>query len=165
MTFKTLAAAAALSLLSTALWAHEFKVGNLEIVHPMAFETAPMAMTGVGFMTIINSGTEADRLIAVRADFPKVGIHESVVTDGVNRMLPVEAIELAPGETVSLEPGGRHVMFMGLNGRQFKEGEEFPATLVFERAGELPVTFKIGKPSEGMDMKMQHGDHTTAPSN
>ncbi|MFN3847319.1 MAG: copper chaperone PCu(A)C [Paracoccaceae bacterium] len=163
MNLKTLAAAAALSFISTALLAHDFKIGDLTVDHPMAFETAPSAMAGGGFMTITNTGTEADRLIAVRADFPKVEIHQTVVTDGVGQMLPVEAIDIAPGATVTLQPGSYHVMFMGLQGRQLKEGEEVPATLVFERAGELPVVFSVEK--RPMGGNMQHGGHSMAPSN
>lgn len=163
MKFKTFAAAAAFSLLSAALMAQEFTAGDLIVDHPMAFETAPMAMAGGGFMTITNTGTVADRLIAVRADFPKVEIHETVEQDGVAKMLPVAAIDLAPGATVSLQPGGYHVMFMGLDGRQLKDGDEVPATLVFENAGDLPIVFMVEKRPEGM--QMQGGDHSMAPSN
>lgn len=166
MKFRTLAAAAVVGLLATPLWAHEYKVGALTVDHPMAFETAPMAMSGGGFMTITNNGAEADRLIAVRADFPKVEVHETMVADGVNRMPPAAAIDIAPGATVTLQPGGYHVMFMGLQGRQLKEGDEIPATLVFERAGELPIVFNVEKRPAGMGMKMRHGGHNShAPSN
>lgn len=94
---------------------------------------------------------------------PKVEIHQTVESDGVAQMLPVEAIEIAPGQTVTLQPGGFHVMFMGLDGRQLQEGEEVPATLVFEKAGELAVVFKVEKRSDGTTMK--HGDYNAAPSN
>ena len=163
MKFNVIAAAAAFCLMSSNVMAHEFKAGDLTVDHPMAFETAPMAMTGGGFMSITNTGDELDRLIAVRADFPKVEIHQTVEKDGVAQMLPVEAIEIAPGQTVTLQPGGFHVMFMGLDGRQLTEGEEVPATLVFEKAGDLAVVFKVEKRPEGMTMK--HGDHNAAPSN
>lgn len=139
--FKKLAFAAAVAVCSTQLWAHGFTVGDLEIGHPYAFETPPMAMAGGGFMTITNNGDTPDRLIDVRADFLKVEVHETVVTDGVAQMLPVEGIEVPPGETVTLQPGGYHVMFVGLEGRQLIEGESFTGTLVFEQAGEVEVEF------------------------
>lgn len=161
MKFNTIAVA--LSLLAAPLWAHGFEAGALKIDHPMAFETAPMAMTGGGFMTITNTGSEADRLIAVRADFPKVEIHQTIEKDGVARMLPVAAIDLAPGATVTLAPGGYHVMFMGLGDRQLKAGDAVPATLIFERAGAVDVVFSVEKRPEGMHM--QHGGHTAAPAN
>ncbi|MEI4263128.1 copper chaperone PCu(A)C [Roseovarius sp. D0-M9] len=136
---KKLVIIAACAVSSTALWAHEFTAGDLEIAHPYAFETPSMAMAGGGFMTITNTGDTADRLIEVRADFPKVAVHESVVTDGVGRMLPVDGVEIAPGASVTLKPGGLHVMFMGLKDRKLVSGKSFPATLVFERAGSCDV--------------------------
>ncbi len=149
--------AAAAGLLSTPLYAHDYTVGDLTIHHPVVFETAPMAMTGGGFMTITNSGTAADRLIGVEADFPRVEIHQTVVTDGIGRMLPVGAIDIAPGTSVTLQPGGYHVMFIGLEGRQLKDGDDVPATLLFETAGRLAVVFKVEKRPEGTGMTMQHG--------
>ncbi|MCB1428962.1 MAG: copper chaperone PCu(A)C, partial [Nitratireductor sp.] len=49
--------------------AHEYKLGNLEIIHPHARATAPGAPVSGGYMVIRNTGSEADRLIAGSADF------------------------------------------------------------------------------------------------
>jgi copper(I)-binding protein len=101
-------------------------------------------MSGAGYMTITNTGSEPDRLLALRADFPRVSLHGTQTdAQGVTRMVPVEGIAIAPGETVTLAPGGMHVMFMGLDGDPFEEGERIPATLVFERAGEIAVEFWV----------------------
>ena len=100
--FRQFALVAFCAAFSTSAVAHDFKVGDLEIDHPRSFETPPMAMTGGGFMTLTNTGDNADRLIAVRADFPRVEVHETVVTDGVGKMLPVEGIDIPAGETVTL---------------------------------------------------------------
>lgn len=159
--FRKLALLTAFTVFSTPLVAHEFTLGDLEIIHPYAFETPPMAMAGGGFMTIINTGDSADRLIAVRADFPRVELHETVVTDGVGRMLPVEGVELPAGETVTLQPGGYHVMFIGLKDRQLRDAETVPATLVFEKAGEVAVEFTIETRPKGTGMKMKHGHGKT----
>ena len=136
-------ATAMLALLPAALLAEDFTAGTLTISQPMAFETAPTAMAGGGYMTITNEGETSDRLIDVRAGYPRVEIHESFEEDGVARMRPVEALEIAPGETVALEPGGLHVMFMGLRDAPFVAGGEVPATLVFERAGEVEIVFDV----------------------
>ena len=45
-------------------------------------------------------------------------------------------------KAVKLEPGGLHVMFMGIKA-PFKEGESFPATLNFEKAGAVDVQFNV----------------------
>ncbi|WP_299963484.1 copper chaperone PCu(A)C [uncultured Roseobacter sp.] len=142
---KTLFATAAAVFLSLPglVSAHEYTVGDLSVDHPMAFNTAPTAKSGGGYLSITNGGETDDRLIAVRADFPKVELHTTEEKDGIARMMHVDAIEIPAGETVSLQPGGLHVMFMGLGGDGFEVGEQIPATLVFERAGELEVIFNI----------------------
>jgi copper(I)-binding protein len=57
-------------------------------------------------------------------------------------MVPVEAVEVPPGQTVTLAPGGMHVMFMGL-GAPLTEGEKIDAELVFEKAGRVEVQFNV----------------------
>ncbi len=132
--------------------AHEFKAGDLVIDHPMAFETAKTAMSGGGFFSVTNNGTETDRLIGVEADFPRVEVHDTEMTDGVARMFHVEGIDIPAGETITLAPGGMHVMFMGLNGDPLEVGEEIPAKLLFEKAGEVEVVFNVeARSDEGMD--------------
>lgn len=138
------------------LLAHGFELGSLTVGHPMVFETAPTSMAAGGYLTITNSGNAPDRLIGVRADFPRSEIHVTEEKDGVARMLPIEAVDLPPGETVAFEPGGMHVMFIGLGGDALEEGEEFPATLVFETAGELEVNFVVEKRSNSSVA----GDHS-----
>lgn len=137
--------------------AHEYKVGNLSVDHPFAYETPKVARAGGGYMMITNSGAEADRLIEVRAEFPQVMIHLSTVDDqGVARMEHVMALDIPAGETVELAPGGYHVMFMGLNGNPLEEGDKVPATLVFEKAGELEVVFNVEKRKHGSE---DHSNH------
>jgi len=155
-------AAAALSAALAALpaSAHEFTAGDLTIGHPYAFATAPGALAGGGFMTITNAGDSPDRLTGIRAGFPKVGLHQTVEKDGVASMEPVEAIEIPAGATVDLRPGGYHVMFMGLEGAPLVAGTMVPATLVFEKAGEVPIEFAVeprGAAAGGME-GMGHGD-------
>lgn len=156
MKLFSFAAAAALSLLAQTAIAHEFKVGDLIIDHPMALETFQTAMTGAGYLSVTNSGTEEDRLIAVEADFPRVMLHTSVTTNDIVTMSEVEGITIPAGETITLEPGGFHVMFMGLNGDPFEVGETFPATLVFEKAGRLDVVFNV----EARDGEAKQEDHS-----
>lgn len=133
-----------LAFMAVPATAHEVTTESLVIDHPYALETPATAMSGAGYMTITNSGSEPDRLLAVRADFPRVTLHGTETdAEGVTRMVPVEGITIAPGETVTLAPGGMHVMFMGLDGDPFEEGERIPATLLFERAGEIAVEFWI----------------------
>lgn len=132
-----------LLLLPGALAAHDYRVGELVIAHPFALETPRSAMTGAGYLTVSNTGANDDRLLAVTADFPRVTLHGTEVANDIATMRAQDGIPIAAGETVALEPGGHHVMFMGLDGDPFELGEEIPATLTFENAGNITVIFKV----------------------
>ena len=153
--FPTIAAVAAAAFAATAA-AHEFKAGDLTIGHPYAIETPPTAKSAAGYLSVTNAGTEPDRLLAVEAGVAKAEIHATETdASGVARMAPVGPIEIAPGETVTLEPRGLHVMFMGL-AAPWKAGDHVPATLVFETAGAVPIVFNVDARKEG---EADGGDH------
>lgn len=124
--------------------AHGYKLGELEIGHPWSRATPGQARTGAGYMTITNTGTAADRL--VKAETPVSGtteLHLMAVKDGVMTMREVDGgIAIPAGETVTLAPGGLHVMMMGLTSK-LVEGETFPLTLTFEKAGAITVEIKV----------------------
>lgn len=148
--------ALALGLGTTTVSGHEYGPPTLRIIHPMAFETAATAQAAAGYFAVVNRG-EDDRLIGVRADFPRVMLHNIEETDGVAKMIHVDAVDLPAGEVTPLQPGGYHVMFMGLNGDPFEVGEEIPATLIFENAGEIDVVFNVeARKTEAED----HSDHS-----
>ncbi|MDW3225211.1 MAG: copper chaperone PCu(A)C [Paracoccaceae bacterium] len=152
------AATAALLTMSSAAFAHEFKVGALVINHPMTFNTAATAKSGGGYLEVTNTGDTPDRLIGAKADFPRVELHTTEEKDGIARMMHVDGIDIPAGETVALEPGGYHVMFMGLGGDGFEVGEKIPATLIFENAGEVEVMFNVEE--RGNSDKTDHSGHT-----
>ena len=153
---RILALLAALTLAAPVL-AHDFNAGDLQIVHPHIPQPAATAKAAGGFMAIVNSGTEADRLIGVESAIAaKSEVHESRVdANGVGTMVHIEAIDLPPGETVNLQHGGYHIMFMGLKG-PLQEGEMHKATLIFERTGRVEIEFQIDPPAGMGEM-----DHST----
>ena len=158
---RILALLAALTL-SAPVFAHEITAGDLQIIHPHIPQPPASAKAAGGFMAIVNSGTEADRLIGVESGIAaKSEVHESRVdANGVGTMTHIEALDLPPGETVSLEHGGYHIMFMGLTA-PLTEGEMHKATLIFERAGRVEIEFQIDPPTgQGA---MDHGAMGDAP--
>ena len=139
--------------------AHEYKLGDLLIDHPWARASIGKAPNGAAYMTITTEGTETDRLLAVESDVAnRVELHNHLMVDGVMKMRPVAAIEVAPGEPTLLQPGGLHVMLMGLKA-PLKKGESFPMTLVFERAGKVEVEIKIEDATETGAPSGQEHDH------
>ena len=101
------------------------------------------------YFVVTNRGDAVDRLLGVEAD--RAGhamIHRSVLENGVIRMRHVDAIELAPGESVRLEPGGLHVMLMGV-ASPLEAGESISLTLVFERAGKRVLSVPVRRSPPG----------------
>jgi copper(I)-binding protein len=121
----------------------EVKVGDLVISSAYALETPKSAMAGAGYFTILNTGDAPDALIGVTADFPRTMIHGTETTDGIARMVHKSSVAIQPGGETAFEPGGLHVMFMGLNGDPFEEGETVPVTLIFEKAGAVELNLPV----------------------
>ena len=100
------------------------------------------AKVAVGFLKITNVGKESDRLVGgTLTTAGTVQLHEMSMSDGVMKMqeLP-RGLEVKPGETVELKPGGYHVMFIGLTA-PVKEGDKLEGTLIFERAGTVAIHY------------------------
>lgn len=144
MHLKSLLLAATLCLSATFATAHEFKVGNLHIGHPWSRATPKGATLAAGYLKITNNGSEPDRLIGGSADFAgRFEIHEMAMEGSVMKMrsLP-NGIEIKPGQTVELKPGGFHLMFPALK-QPLEQGQKVKGTLRFEKAGSVDVEYAV----------------------
>jgi len=84
----------------------------------------------------------------VSASSPLAGVvevHEMVMDGNVMKMRAVPSLELPPGKTVELKPGGYHVMLMDLK-QELKTGDSVPLTLVIEGAGGKRETVELKAP-------------------
>ncbi len=141
-----------LSTTGSAVLAHGSRVGDVEIEH--AFATPSIAGTSNGaayIATLSNGGSVADRLVrATTSVAARVELHSmSVDGQGVMRMREVDGIALAPKAVVKMRPGlGVHLMLVGLK-QPLREGETFPMTLEFERAGKVEVKVVVQTPRPG----------------
>lgn len=112
-----------------------------------AWARPAMQMSGMStaavYLTLHNSGAEDDRLVGASTDAAEtVELHQSSMEGGVMRMEPVDGIDVPAGETVRLEPGGLHLMLIGLT-RDLAAGDHLTITLQFERAGEIEVDVEV----------------------
>ena len=164
-------AALAAFVLTPLLWsgpamAAEYQLGSLQITQPWARATPKGAASGAAYMTVKNNGTNAAHLNCVSSDAAaECKIHEMSMAGGVMRMRPVEGgLEIKPGQTVTLKPGGFHMMLTGLKA-PLQEGKTLEATLQADGGATTQVEFPIaavGAPgpdgASGGAMKMQgHG--------
>ncbi|WP_373976295.1 copper chaperone PCu(A)C [Chitinibacter sp. SCUT-21] len=131
----------ALLCLSALVVAHEYSVGQLEIKHPWARESASAA-SNAGVFMVIHSAAD-DQLLQASSDAAsKVEIHEMKMSDGVMKMRPINAVTLPKGGVTKLAPGSYHIMLLGLK-KPLKKGERFPMTLTFAKAGKTTVDVKV----------------------
>jgi hypothetical protein len=129
--------------------AHEYRAGDLHIDHPFTRATARAGVTAAGYMVIRNGGAQPDRLIAAESPAARVmELHTMSMEQGVMRMRPVPAIDVPAGGEARLAPGGLHLMFIDTTAR-FERGQRIAVTLVFERAGRVPVEMAVEAPGAG----------------
>jgi periplasmic copper chaperone A len=116
---------------------------QVTVTVPRARALPPGTPNSGAFMTFHNGGTVEAKLVGAAADVSKtVELHTHVMEDGMMHMRQVPEILLPPGEDVVLEPGGLHVMLIGLTGT-LEDGQRFPLTLEFSdgssKVVEVPV--------------------------
>lgn len=135
--------------------AHDYKAGSLVIAHPWTPQPPVGAKVAAGFLKITNEGKEDDRLVSVATEIAgKSQIHGMKIENGIMSMFEIEGGLIIPaGQSVELKSKSNHLMFMALKERP-TEGVRFKATLTFEKAGAVPVEFKVepmgGHEHEGM---------------
>ena len=133
-----------LGLLLLAASATAAPAGDIEIQHPWVRATPKGASVAGGYATIVNHGSVADRLVGASLPMaPKGEVHEMSMSNGIMHMarLP-DGLAIAPGATVSLTPGGYHLMFVKPT-VQLKVGQSVTGSLMFARAGKVTVTFPV----------------------
>lgn len=148
----------ALTLLLPAAFAqaHDYQAGHLHIDHPWSREMPPVAPTSAAYFVIHNDGAEADRLLSASTPLAgKAELHQHLHVDGVMKMQQVPEVVIPAGGEVTFGPMGYHVMLFDLE-RQARDGERFPMTLNFEKAGTLQVEVQVQKDAPG-DHAHGHG--------
>lgn len=117
-------------LLATPLAAHEYRVDGITIDHPFAYATEDT--TAEGYVILVNEGA-AETLLGVQANFERVTLYADT---------PLQSIPIPASGAAELLPGGTHIRFTGLT-EPWKDGDQIKATLIFERAGEVPIVFYV----------------------
>lgn len=108
---------------------------------------------GAAFLTIVNRTAGEIRLVGAQSPAcARVELHESVMADGVMKMVPQAAIPVPAGGTTVLEPGGLHLMLMQAK-PAVKPGGTITLTLAFADAGRQTVRARVVAPGRTPDMQ------------
>jgi periplasmic copper chaperone A len=148
------------ALASWTVHAHGSNAGDIRIDHPYATPTRPGMGTGaVYFRSLRNTGKVEDRLVSAKTPVAaRVELHRMQIQGEVMRMAAVPAVALPAGVTVPMKHGshgGHHLMLFDLKA-PLKDGDRFPLTLTFEKAGTVQVQVWVQTPRYGSAAAHQH---------
>jgi periplasmic copper chaperone A len=109
------------------------------------------------YFTASNEGGETDVLVGASSGVAHaVEIHETTqADDGTMGMRPVTGLDLPAGETLTLEPGGLHVMLIDVE--PLEEGDIIAVTLHWQYAGDMEVEAEVVSPAETVTDEQDHG--------
>jgi len=116
---------------------------NIGLSNAWVRPTLGAGRTTAAYVTITNTGTAANRLIAV--DSPGAGsveVHTAGMEDGIMRMRRLEGLDIRAGERITMAPGGYHIMIIDLE-QPVAMGATVPLTLTFEGAGSFTIDAKV----------------------
>ncbi|WP_455477767.1 copper chaperone PCu(A)C [Bartonella sp. B10] len=134
--------------------AHQYQLGNIEIIHPWIRAIPNGIKVGSGYLHIINHGNTPDRLISISTKgVQATEIHSMTVVNDIMKMEKIHnGIEIPGNGEIKLKPGGDHIMFTGLS-QPFKPGDKISAKLTFEKAGTIDIDFYVNATIEGSNPK------------
>jgi len=120
----------------------------------------PGAAVAAAYLHLSNPGAQDERLLAV--DTPaaeRVEIHDMQMVSGMMQMREIsDGVRLPAGETVTLAPGGRHLMLIAPR-HELGIGDEVMLTLRFEHAPEQTLVFQVRSLMDGPEPHEGHHGH------
>jgi copper(I)-binding protein len=118
--------------------------GKLAVVDVRARPAPLEGGNGAAFLTVLNGLDAPVRLLSAAGDVAAtIELHETINVDGVMKMEPhPEGFEIAASDVLVLQPGGKHVMLLGLV-QPLAPGDSFDLTLNFEGSDPITVTVPV----------------------
>jgi hypothetical protein len=117
---------------------------GIEIDRAWCRETPRGASVGACYVSIRNAGAFADRLLSASASIAsRIEMHETGSAAGVMTMRPLpHGVEVPAGAVVDFRERGYHIMLLDLKA-PLEAGARIEGALAFERAGPVPVEYRI----------------------
>lgn len=142
-----IAAASALTIAAIVALAAGAQAACSDVAVKQSFARAsatPEARAGAAYFSLVNQSQDRVRVVSLASKrAASAMLHATETTAGTARMTEVAAVDVAPGETLELKPGGLHVMLRGLAG-PLKRGESFDLTLTFADGCSVTTQVTVG---------------------
>lgn len=137
---------ALMSLSLAATLAGAAAADSLEILvdAPWARATVGAGRPAAVYLSLRNTGGDDLLLTGVQTEIAeRAAVHISATdAKGVTTMKPAGEVAIPAGEDVVLQPGGLHIMLMGLT-KPLTKGDSFRLGLMFDDGGTVPVTVQV----------------------
>ncbi|MGD8587206.1 MAG: copper chaperone PCu(A)C [Chromatiales bacterium] len=122
---------------------------------PYVRAVPPGVPNSASYMVLLNNDNRDHALVGMESPVAKVlELHAHTMQDGMMQMRRVGKIELPAGATIGLQPGGLHVMLIGLQ-QKLVPGEEVPITLLFEDGSKQQIDVPVRKLQMHVDKPME----------
>ena len=116
---------------------------GLRVEAPWARASLGGVRNAIVYGSIVNDGPDAVQVVGGSTPVANhVEFHIHAMNGDVMTMKQLDSIDLKPGETAPLKPGGLHIMLIDLK-RPLKEGESFPLTLMLAGGGSIALEVKV----------------------
>jgi len=116
---------------------------TLMLEQAWARATPPGSSVAAAYLVIDNRSSRSDRLLSITSPrAARTEVHATVHEGDVARMRRVDPLHVGAGERIVMEPGGMHVMLIGL-ATPLSAGERIPLVLRFELAGEMHAEVRV----------------------
>ncbi len=156
-TFQKIAMGVFFSIFSVSAMAAGSAADDISVADPRVRAVPEGQMNSAAFMILKNAGPSDHAVVAAQSPVAKVvELHTHVNEGGMMKMRQIEKIEIKSGSEAVLQPGGLHVMLMGLK-QQIKDGDVVPVTLKFEDGSKMELT----APAKKMQMMMKQHQHNS----
>jgi len=128
---------------------------QIEVLAPYVRVVPPGVPNSASYMVVRNKDNRDHALVGVESQVAKVlELHTHTMKDGMMQMRRVDKIALPAGADTGLQPGGFHVMLIGLQ-QKLVPGEEVPITLVFEDGSKQQIDVPVRKLQMQVDKPME----------
>lgn len=129
---------------------------DLEVEQPWVRSVPPVSPNTAGYFMLHNNGEQERVLVAVSSDVASsVEMHTVVEQDGGMSMQQLQEVKIAADDCVMFEPGGNHIMFIGLK-QPLKEGDEVKLTLQFKDGESLSMLLPVKRSQEETHQHQHH---------
>lgn len=132
---------------------------SIHFTDTWARATFPMAETGAVYTTLMNHSQQPLTLVSVsvpEAVADSAEIHSTTMSEGMMKMRELEGgIELKPHGHAMLQPGGQHIMLVGLK-EGLEPGTSFTLTLHFSDGSHQSLEVPVQDDSGDDDVMGKH---------